>query len=84
MVDYADGSWIAMSVGQFCQILIDSGEKEAILFRVADDVPINNKSFIRQYEVLQVPSGIVQGVIDYKKATVHKVLAGFLEKGLIE
>jgi len=83
MADYTDGDWIAMSVGQFCQILIDSDENEAILFRVADDVPVDDKSFIRQYEVLQVPSGIVQGVIDYKKAAVHKVLAGFLERGLI-
>jgi hypothetical protein len=83
-IDYTDGKWIAMSVGQFCQILIDSGENEAILFRVIEDVPVDDKSFIRQCEVLQIPSGIVKEVIDYKDARVHKVLAYFLEKGLIK
>jgi len=83
-IDYTDGKWIAMSVGQFCQILIDSGENEAILCRVVRDQPINDESFVRVYQVLQVPSGAVQDSIDLIGARVHKVLAGFLEIGLIK
>lgn len=84
MIDYADGQWIAMSVGQFCQILVDSGDKEAILFRVIQpDIRVDDKTFIREYQVIQVPSGAVQANIDALDAATHKVLAGFLERGLI-
>lgn len=84
-VDYADGDWIAMSMGQFIQILVDSGPKasDAILFRVVSDTPVDGESFMRQMEVLQVPSGAVTQQIAEHNARVHKVLAGFLKAGLI-
>jgi hypothetical protein len=85
-VDFTDGSWIAMSMGQFIQILVDSGPKgtDAILFRVVSDTPIDGTSFMRQMDVLQVPSGAVAEQIAEHNAYVHKVLAGFLKAGLIE
>lgn len=85
-VDYADGDWIAMSMGQFIQILVDSGlnASEAILFRVVSDTPVDDESFMRQMDVLQVPSGAVAQQITERNARVHKVLAGFLKAGKIE
>lgn len=82
--DFTDGRWVAMTVGQFCQILIDSGPLEAIVFRVMQpDEPVDNDTFIRQYHVIQVPSGSIQAHINATDAAVHKVLAGFLERGLM-
>lgn len=84
MTDYTDGRWIAMSVGQFCQILIDSGENEAILFRVIQpDEQVTATSFVREYQMFQVPSGAVKDYIEATHAATHKVLDGFLERGLI-
>jgi hypothetical protein len=83
--DFADGRWVAMTMGQFCQILIDSGPLEAIVFRVIQpDEPVDDgASFVRQYHVIQVPSGSIQAHINATDAAVHKVLAGFLERGLM-
>jgi hypothetical protein len=84
--DYTDGSWIAMTMGQFCQIIIDGGPTDAVLFRVVADrrIPGNDKSFMRHMDLLLVPDGSIGEGIETTNAAVHKVLAGLLEKGLLK
>ena len=81
MADYADGQWVAMTMGQFCQIIIDSGPKDAVLFRVVADrrIPGNDTSFYRHMDVLLVPDGSITEAINETGARVHKVLHGLIE-----
>jgi hypothetical protein len=70
-----------MTMGQFCQIIIDSGPKDAVLFRVVNDqqLPGNEHSFIRHMDVLLVPDGAIGASIAGTKARVHKILQGLME-----
>ena len=79
--DYTDGQWVAMTMGQFCQIIIDSGPKDAVLFRVVNDrrLPGNDTSFMRHMEVLLVPDGAIGEAIAQTNARVHKILQGLME-----
>ena len=91
-VDYTDGRWIATTMGQFLQILVDSGQDPCIIFRVNEDtrVPDEGNLFVRELTVLSVPNKAVVNTMDslgfYNDGTPHavnKVLAKLLEAGLV-
>jgi hypothetical protein len=85
--DPTESRWIALTVGQFCQLLIDDhvGAGEAIMFQVVEDQPvIDDDTFIRVMRVVQIPTGVINSVITNNNATVHKTLAALLEAGLMK
>jgi len=90
-VNYTDGRWIATTMGQFLQILVDSGQDPCVIFRVTDDIPVpDSKTFVRLMAVFSVPNGAVVhtmnalGFLDKDAPhAVNKVLAKLLESGLV-
>lgn len=90
-VDYTDGRWIATTMGQFLQILVDSGQDPCVIFRVTDDIPIpDSKTFVRLMAVFSVPNEAVVQTLDalgfFDDNTPHAVnkgLAKLLEAGLV-
>ena len=88
-VDYTDGRWIATTMGQFIQILVDSGNDPAIIFRVEEDRPVSDKSFVRKMTVYSVPNGAVISmckdlhIIDSDIHGVYKVLQQLIGAGLV-
>lgn len=83
----ADGRWIALTVGQFCQMLIDDhvGAGEAIMYRIVEDQPvIDDDTFIRIMHVVQIPTGVINDVITGNEAAVHKGLAYLIDEGLMK
>lgn len=88
--DYTDGRWIATTMGQFLQILIDSGSDPCVIFCVDEDIDAgDDKSFIRKMTVYSVPNGSVVrmcqelGIIDSDTHGIYKVLAEMIEGGLV-
>lgn len=81
---YDNGEFVAMTMGQFCQLIIDAGPLDAVLFRVVHDEPVNDKSFIREMSVFLVPDGSIAEAITETGARVHKILAGMLENGFVK
>jgi hypothetical protein len=83
---YDSGEWIATTMGQFLQILVDSGEDPAVVFRVIEDTPAGNASFVRRYELLCVPNGAVVATVLQvdPKMPVNKVLLEFIRQGLVK
>ena len=88
-IDFTDGRWIATTMGNFIQILIDSGNDPAIIFRVEEDRSVSDKSFIRKMTVYSVPNGAVVGtcealdIIDSDTHGVYKVLQELIAAGLV-
>lgn len=89
-VDFTDGRWIATTMGQFIQILVDCGNDPAIIFRVEDDRAVGEKSFIRKMTVYSVPNGSVVdlcgklGIIGSDVHGVYRVLQELIEAGLVK
>lgn len=92
-VDCTDGRWVATTMGQFLQILVDSGQDPCVIFRVDTDIylPRDADSFVRKLTVFSVPNGAVVAMLnalsffdDDSPHAVNKVLAEFLETGLVK
>lgn len=89
-IDFTDGRWIATTMGQFLQILIDSGNDPAVIFRVEWDRPVNDKSFIRKFTLYSVPNGSVVDmckelhILDSDHHGVYKVLHQLIKAGLVK
>ena len=79
-----DGNWYAITTGTFLQLLVDTGNDPAIIFRVLEDTRVDEKSFTRRLEIVSVPNGAVVDTINGMdvKATSN-VLNKFIEEGLI-
>ena len=82
-VDIDSDTWVAMTMGTFISVLVDSSPGEAIIYRVVEDTRVDNKSFMRQINVRIVPDGAVVGQIEATGARVHKVLLGAIERGWV-
>jgi len=87
--DYTDGQWIATTMGQFIQILVDSGSDPCIIFRVDEDMPAEGTggAFIRKMTIYSVPNGAVVnmlGVLDMiEQGAIYKVLRQMIQAGLV-
>ena len=87
--DFADGRWIATTMGQFIQILVDCGDDPAVIFRVEDDRPVDDNSFIRKITLYSVPNGAVVQmcrdlhIVDSDVHGVYKGLKMLIEAGLV-
>jgi hypothetical protein len=87
--DYTDGQWIATTMGQFIQILVDSGSDPCVIFRVEEDTPADGTDgcFIRKMTVYSVPNGAVVnmlGVLDMMgNGAIYKVLRQMIQSGLV-
>ena len=88
-IDFTDGRWIATTMGNFIQILVDSGNDPAIIFKVEHDRPVSDKSFVRKMTVYSVPNGAVVSmcedlhIIDSDIHGVYKVLQKLISAGLV-
>ena len=88
-VDYTDGRWIATTMGQFIQILVDSGHDPCIIFRVDEDRRAGSDAFVRKMTVYSVPNGAVVDmcreldIVDSDTHAVYKVLKELIKVGLV-
>ena len=82
-VAYDDGNWYAVTLGFFIGLLVDAGQDPAVMFRVVDDSPPDEKgTFVRTLNVIMLPDGYVAEAAKRCKG-VHKVLKALLEKGVV-
>ena len=82
-VDIDSGAWVAMTMGTFISVLVDSSPSEAIIYRVVGDTRVNEEAFMRHLDVRIVPDGAVVEQIEATGARAHKVLSGAIERGLM-
>ncbi len=84
--DYTDGQWHAVSLGIFLHLLVDAGHDPAVLFRVTQDEPVDDsRQFVRHLDVMVVPDGqVVSKIKETGVESIHKVLAKFIERGLVK
>ena len=88
-VDYTDGRWIATTMGQFIQILVDSGNDPCVIFRVDADTEWPGDTFVRKMTVWSVPDGAVTDmmrnleIVGSDRHAIYKVLKTLLERGLV-
>jgi len=91
MSDYTDGQWIATTMGQFIQILVDSGHDPCIIFRVEEDKYPDGEesSFVRKMTVYSVPDGSVVDMLRELGMTgeghygIYKVLGQLIQAELV-
>ena len=83
-VAYDDGNWYAVTLGFFIGLLVDAGQDPAVMFRVVDDSPPDEKgTFVRTLKVIMLPDGYVaEGARKCKG--IHKTLIALLEKGIVK
>ena len=87
--DYIDGQWIATTMGQFIQILVDSGNDPCIIFRVEEDRPSVKGVFVRKMTIYSVPNGLVVDMLRELGMTgdghygIYKVLGQLIQEGLV-
>lgn len=81
--DAFDGQWNAATIGEFVAILVDDGDP-AVLWRVAGEQSVDEHSFIRKYDIVCLPDGVVDRQIkQHHVVRVHKVLARFLQEDIL-
>jgi hypothetical protein len=83
--DISSGEWIAVPIGYFVHILVDSGLDPVIMFRVTEDGPRDSKgSFVRRMEILSVPNGFVLDTARKENVNyIHEGLEKQVDRGII-
>jgi hypothetical protein len=78
------GTYIALSLGQFIQLLVDNGDV-AVVTQILEDGPKTaDGAFVRRMELILIPDGLVKRTLaDYEEIPVHKVLAGLLARQIV-
>lgn len=81
---FDDGKWYAGTLGHLVSLLVDLGDVAAV-FRVLEDGKEDEQGrFVRRWEVVTVPDGMVVDVLNETGVEgVHKTLTVMLAEGVI-
>jgi len=81
--DIFDGSWHTATLGEFCAILIDSGDPAVSWKVIEDSEPDQELRFTRTMIIVLHPNGTITDAIQGSHS-VHNVLVAMLEAGILQ